>query len=91
LISEQEKLKIKQFTKVCNKYLKRIAEVLGTDKNLSTYFARHSFANVLKNKGVPVQLISEALEHRDIRTTDTYLSSFSDEQLFENSKKLIEF
>jgi site-specific recombinase XerD len=64
-----------------NKDLKRIAELAKIDLNLSTYVARHSFATVLKNSGVNIALISEALGHSDMATTQIYLDSFENDQV----------
>lgn len=55
--------------------LKLIAAQLGVEGNLTTYVARHSFASVLKKSGVNIALISEALGHSDIATTQIYLDS----------------
>jgi site-specific recombinase XerD len=64
-----------------DKGLKRIAEHCGIKTILTTYVARHSFATVLKKSGVNVSLISEALGHSDLATTQIYLDSFENEQI----------
>lgn len=56
----------------------QISEQLGIP-HVSTNVARHSFATMLKNKGVNIAYISEALGHSDIKTTEIYLSSFDHE------------
>ena len=64
-----------------NKNLKLIATQLNVDANMTTYVARHSFASVLKKSGVSIALISEALGHSDLCTTQVYLDSFDNEQI----------
>ena len=64
-----------------NKNLKLLAAQLGVEANLTTYVARHSFASVLKKSGVNIALISEALGHSDLTTTQIYLDSFDEEQI----------
>ncbi|MDC7309182.1 tyrosine-type recombinase/integrase [Phocaeicola vulgatus ATCC 8482] len=54
-----------------------------------TYTARHSFASVLKKSGVNIALISEALGHSDLATTQIYLDSFDNEQVDEAMKNLL--
>ena len=54
-----------------------------------TYAARHSFASVLKKSGVNIALISEALGHSDLATTQIYLDSFDNEQVDEAMKNLL--
>jgi len=41
--------------------MKQIAIELGIFKPITTYYARHSFATILKNSGVSTEFISEAL------------------------------
>jgi site-specific recombinase XerD len=85
---EQETARIKQATKQTNKYLKRIAEKIGITGNISTYYARHSFASVLKLSGEDISYISEALGHSNLQTTENYLSSFDINKRRDSQKKL---
>lgn len=65
-----------------NRSLREIADLIGWSiPGLSFYTARHSYAHGLKEAGVSVDLISEALGHADVRTTDAYLKSFGDQAL----------
>ena len=66
-----------------NSGLKDIAKLANIKSNLTTYVSRHSFATVLKNSGVSVALISEALGHSDLATTQIYLDSFDSKQVEE--------
>ena len=72
-----------------NKNLKLLAADLGVEANITTYVARHSFASVLKKSGVNIALISEALGHSDLATTQIYLDSFDNEQVDEAMKNLL--
>jgi len=74
-----------------NHYLKRIAKKIGITENISTYYARHSFATVLRNSGEPVAFISEQLGHSNVQTTENYLSSFDRKKRREAAKKLTDF
>ena len=79
-MTEDEKAKVKhQFIKTINKYMKRIGNEIGYDKPLTTYSARHSYATILKRSGAPLSFISEALGHKSLLTTESYLDSFEDE------------
>ena len=76
--------KFNRVRKLChqiNKELHRIANGLGITENVTTYVARHSFATVLKKSGVNIGIISQALGHQDIKTTQVYLAQFDDEQV----------
>lgn len=72
-----------------NKNLKLLAAQFGVEANLTTYVARHSFASVLKKSGVNIALISEALGHSDLTTTQIYLDSFENEQIDAAMKNLL--
>lgn len=72
-----------------NEVLKILGKRLGIEANITTYVARHSFASVLKKSGVNIALISEALGHSDLATTQIYLDSFDNEQVDEAMKNLL--
>ena len=72
-----------------NKNLKLLAAQLGVEANMTSYVARHSFASVLKKSGVNIALISEALGHSDLATTQIYLDSFDNEQVDEAMRNLL--
>ena len=73
-----------------NKELNLLASQLEIDADVTTYVARHSFASVLKNTGVNIALISQALGHQDIKTTEIYLSKFDDKQMDEIMSNLLQ-
>jgi site-specific recombinase XerD len=58
-----------------NKRLKRISEILGLDRPLSSYVTRHSWATIALRKGVSVEIISEGMGHENETTTRIYLAS----------------
>jgi integrase/recombinase XerD len=89
--AERQKAVIQQFTKVVNKWMKKIAQKLEIDKPVTTYAARHSFATILKKEGTSIHEISEMLGHSDYRVTKNYLDSFEDEHLIETSNRLAAF
>lgn len=76
--------KFNRVRKLChqlNKELHKLADELGIKEDVTTYVARHSFATVLKKSGVNIGIISQALGHQDIKTTQIYLSKFDNEQV----------
>ena len=79
--AEKRMATYKQLTKTINKYLKRIATELKINKNITTYYARHSFATVLKRSGKKIELISELLGHSSVDVTESYLDSFEKEHI----------
>lgn len=78
--------------KIChqvNTELRRFAQELGITAEVTTYVARHSFATILKKSGVNIGIISQALGHQDIKTTQIYLSKFDNEQVDDAMKNLL--
>ena len=53
--------------------LKEIAALCEIEKPVSSYVARHSYANCLKQKGIATDIISESMGHQNIAITQAYL------------------
>ena len=80
-----------------NKYLSKIAEMAKIEKKVSMHIARHSFANIARQKNANVFDISKALGHSNLKITETYLSKFDTtsqdatmKQVFQNNTKIDE-
>ncbi len=74
-----------------NRYVGKIAKQIRINKHVTTYYARHSFATVLKRNGISTEIISESLGHGSIKTTASYLDSFDDDTKKEIGKLLVDF
>ena len=72
-----------------NKELKEIAKLCSIDKQLSSYVARHSYANCLKQKGVATDVISESMGHQNLAVTQAYLKELDSAVLDEASALLL--
>ncbi|MGM1054755.1 MAG: site-specific integrase [Bacteroidota bacterium] len=72
-----------------NKELKEIAQICNIDKPLTSYVARHSFANSLKQKGVATDVISESMGHQNLAITQAYLKELDNSVLDEASELLL--
>lgn len=72
-----------------NRSLKRIAATLGIDTPLTMYVARHSWATLARNQGVPLTLISEGMGHSSEKTTRIYLASIDTTELDRANSRLI--
>ncbi len=77
---KDEKYSIRLFTKFVNNNLKRIADKLSIPK-LTTYYARYTYSALARENGFSVEMISQALGHKDTKTTKVYMDSFADEQM----------
>lgn len=85
----QKHNRVRKFCLHINHELKILAKELNITANVTTYVARHSFATILKKSGINIGIISQALGHQDIKTTQIYLSKFDNEQVDEAMKNLL--
>ena len=69
-----------------NKNLKELAKALHLKSPVTSYTLRHSWATIAKYRGVSIEMISEALGHKSIKTTQTYLKGFGMEERTEVNK-----
>ncbi|WP_299713799.1 site-specific integrase [uncultured Tenacibaculum sp.] len=89
--SEQQHKKIKNFTRLINDHIKRIAKRYDLPNDISTYWARHSFASNSIRKGASMEFISEALNHSNLSVTKNYFAGFEDEAKKEFAKNILDF
>lgn len=71
-----------------NNALKNIADMVKLQIPLTTYVSRHAWATIAKSKNVPVNVISDALGHDSIVTTQIYLASI-DSATIDRANELI--
>lgn len=74
-----------------NDNMKRIAKELNISKQVTTYYARHSFATILNKSGAPLLMTSKALGHSSIATTERYLAGFTEDELKDATDALRKF
>ncbi len=84
-IEERKSKILKRF----NKDLKEIAEICNIDRTITSYVARHSYANCLKQKGVATDVISESMGHKNLAVTQAYLKELDNSILDEASELLL--
>jgi integrase len=70
-----------------NKRMKKIGKALGYG-DITTYWARHSYASISRSKGVQTFSISKSLGHKNLSTTEIYLDSLSDDEIIQNASVL---
>jgi integrase len=71
-----------------NAYLKEIADIVGLNKNLTWYVARHTFATtVTLGNGIKIENVSAMLGHTTIRQTQHY-AKVLDSNVSKDMKKI---
>lgn len=75
-------------TSEVNYQLKRIAEMIGTTKKITTHIARHTFARMVDSVEPDKRKVSAMLGHSSFGMTEKYLESLRDDELDEAAKKV---
>jgi site-specific recombinase XerD len=84
-------LRVKNFTRFVNQHLKKLASANGITTDISSYWARHSFATNAIRHGASMEFVSESLNHSNLRTTQGYFAGFESEAKKELMKNLMIF
>ncbi len=88
---EKRHRQIGNFIRYINQHLAKYTKSLGINEKISTYWARHSFAtNAIRNGG-SMELVSELLAHKNLKTTIGYFAGFENETKRDLINKLTEF
>ena len=88
---DEKMSKYKNFTRKINDHLKRVAKDNKLPEDISSNWARHSFATQSIRKGASMEFISEALDHSDLNVTKRYFAGFEDETKKEFANSLLDF
>lgn len=86
----EQKKAIQNFTRFVNQHLKNLCKQNKLPE-VSTYWARHTFATNSIRNGASMEFIQESLGHGDLKTTMNYFAGFEDETKREFAKKLMNF
>ena len=86
-INPQKQYKNAQF--LINRHLKNIGKRLGLCQPLTMYCARHSWASIAYNEGIPISVISEGMGHDSEKTTRIYLTSLKTEVVDKANRKIL--
>jgi len=81
---------LQNFIRFVNQHFSILAKSKGIE-NVSTYYARHSFATQAIRNGASMEYVSEALSHSSLNTTKAYFAGFEDEHKKEIALKLMMF
>lgn len=71
-----------------NLRLKTIKNAAKINKNITSHMARHTYASLALNAGVPIEVLAKMLGHSDIKTTQLYAKMFN--QTVEKAFEMIE-
>lgn len=69
-----------------NRYLKDIMKIAVINKSISSHCARHTFATLSLEKGIPIDVVSKLLGHKNMKTTSIYSKYSVDRKVNEMEK-----
>lgn len=72
-----------------NGRIRKLGQMIGVNENITSYYARHSWATIAKRKMIPVTVIAEGLGHSDLRTTQIYLDAFDSDVLDDANEDIV--
>lgn len=72
-----------------NRNLKAIGDSINITIPLTMYVARHSWASIARNEGIPVSVISEGMGHDSEKTTQIYLASLETQVIDKANRKIL--
>lgn len=73
-----------------NYALHRLSQLIGSNRTLSSYVARHSWASLAYRSGIDISLIAKAMGHTKLSTTLIYIRALLDPSLAEANKKVMQ-
>lgn len=72
-----------------NRQLRIIGQEVGLNQPLTMYCARHSWASIAREEGIPLSVISEGMGHDSEKTTQIYLASIKTEVIDKANRKIL--
>lgn len=92
IINHQEENYRRQYlnaSTLINRQLKKIGEMLHLAQPLTMYCARHSWASIARDEGIPISVISKGMGHDSEKTTQIYLSSIKSDIIDKANRKIL--
>ena len=74
-----------------NKRIRKIGELLGFNFPLTFYVARHSWATLAQDEGIPMAVISAGMGHTNESTTHIYLAQIDSRKVDKANRKVLGF
>lgn len=82
--------KLKYRIRKLNRALRKIAEIVGIEKDITMHISRHSFGNIAGDK-IPLQRLQQLYRHSSIVTTVNYQKAFLKKGADEALEKVLNF
>lgn len=89
-VSKKHK-KVQAFTRSVNQHLKKLAVANNLPSEISSVWARHSFATGIIRLGKSMEFAQESFGHSELKTTLNYFAGFENEVKKEFAQQLMDF
>lgn len=92
IINPKEKDDRRQYynaSTLINRKLKKLGRRLGLPSPLTMYVARHSWASIAREEGIPMSVISEGMGHESEKTTRIYLAALETQVIDRANQKIL--
>ena len=86
---QQERRQYLRAIHTLNEHLKEIGKMVNSPVPLTSYVARHGWANIARSRNVPIAVISEAMGHDSESTTRIYLASLDSSLVDQANSQII--
>ena len=73
----------------CYRNLKKLAKMAGIGEHLTSYVARHSWASIASQTGIPIGTISRGMGHESEKTTQIYISQLDRSDVASANRKVL--
>ena len=87
----EEHSRIKKITRFINQHIQNLCKQNDLPEEITTYWARHSFATNAIRKGASMEFLQESLGHGNITTTQNYFAGFEDSKRQDFANSLMDF
>jgi len=88
---QEQQSRVGNFTRFINQHIKKLCKANDLPEQLSTYWARHSFATTSIRKGASMEFMQESLGHCNLKKTQNYFAGFDDESKKEFAQRIMDF
>ena len=80
-MNENQKNKARILPRISNQkfniHIKTIAKMSALEKSISHHTARHTFATIALNNGIPITVVQKLLGHSSVKTTEIYAKTLT--------------
>ncbi len=89
--AQEQKRKVQNFTRYINQHIKKLCKDNDLPEDISTYWARHSFATNSIRNGASMEFVSESLGHSGLSITKEYFAGFDNDTKKKFSDSIMDF